>query len=127
MNFAVTTLPNPSATQAAASSTASSATSGSAADPQHRKLTDAAQQFEGMMLQELLKPMREHSFGSGDSDNSPSDDPDSSGFADTLSSYGSESLATAISRGGGFGIAKQVVQQVEKQHGTHAQPPVTTR
>lgn len=123
MNFALSALPNSSATQAAASSAASGTTS----DSQHRKLTDAAQQFEGMMLQELLKPMREHSFGSGDSDNSSSDDPDSSGFADTLSSFGSESLATAISRGGGFGIAKQVVQQVEKQHGTHADPPVTAR
>jgi peptidoglycan hydrolase FlgJ len=127
MNFAVTALPSSSATQAAASSAASSPASGTTADAQHRKLTDAAQQFEGMMLQELLKPMREHSFGSGDSDNSSTDDPDSSGFADTLSSFGSESLATAISRGGGFGIAKQVVQQVEKQRGTHAPPPVTTR
>jgi len=78
-----------------------------------------------MLLQELLKPMREHSFGSGDTDTSSSDDPDSSGFADTLSSFGSESLATAISRSGGLGIAKLVVQQVEKQHGTHANPPVT--
>lgn len=106
--------------QAAASASATSAT-----NPQHRKLADAAQQFEGMLLQELLKPMREHSFGSGDSDNSSSDDPDSSGFADTLSSFGSESLATAISRAGGLGIAKQVIQQVEKQHGTPVNPLVT--
>jgi Rod binding domain-containing protein len=126
MNFALNTIASASSTQAAAS------TAAGASDAQHRKLTDAAQQFEGMLLQELLKPMREHSFGSGDSDNSSSDDPDSSGFADTLSSFGSESLAAAISRAGGLGIAKQVVQQVEskhgqveKQHGTHANTSVT--
>ena len=90
-------------------------------DLRHRKLTDAAQQFEGMLLQELLKPMREHSFGSGDTDNSLADDPDSSGFADTLSSFGAESLATAISRSGGLGIAKQVVRQVEGERRAHAQ------
>jgi Rod binding domain-containing protein len=121
MNFALTSRPALSANQATASSA-----SASSSDPQHRKLTDAAQQFEGMLLQELLKPMREHSFGSGDSESSSSDDPDSSGFADTLSSFGSESLATAISRSGGLGIAKLVVQQVDKQRGTHANPPVTT-
>lgn len=111
MNFSLTSVSNSSAAQATASAGAS-ASSTTAADPQQRKLTDAAQQFEGMLLQELLKPMREHSFGSGDTDNS-SDDADSSGFADTLSSFGSESLATAISRSGGLGIAKMVVRQVE--------------
>ena len=35
------------------------ATAGAA---EHRKLTDAAQQFEGMLLQEMLKPMKEHGF-----------------------------------------------------------------
>jgi Rod binding domain-containing protein len=118
MNFALNSFSGVTAGTAASSAP-------SATDAQHRKLTDAAQQFEGMLLQELLKPMREHSFGSGDSDSS-ADDPDSSGFADTLSSFGSESLATALSRSGGLGIAKLVVQQVEKQHGTGVSPPVTT-
>jgi len=106
VNFALSSLANPSVAQ-------TSGAANSATDPQRRKLTDAAQQFEGMLLQELLKPMREHSFGSGDTDNSSSDDSDSSGFADTLSSFGAESLATAISRSGGLGIATKVIQQIE--------------
>jgi flagellar protein FlgJ len=78
---------------------------------EHRKLTDAAQQFEGMLLQEMLKPMKEHGFCAGDGDGD--DDDGGHGFADTLSSYGTEAMATAIAKGGGLGIAKQVVAQVE--------------
>ena len=78
---------------------------------EHRKLADAAQQFEGMLLQEMLKPMREHEFcpsRSGDSDPS-----DSGG--DTLSSFGTEVMATAIAKAGGMGIAKRIVAQVEDE------------
>jgi flagellar protein FlgJ len=83
-----------------------------AAAIQHRKLTDSAQQFEGMLLQEMLKPMKEHGFAQEGADGV--DDKDSSsGYGDTLSSFGSETLATAISKGGGLGIAKRVVEQVE--------------
>jgi flagellar protein FlgJ len=100
MNFAIPAVspaPTASATTAAAAL-------------QHRKLTDAAQQFEGMLLQEMLKPMKEHGFAQEEAD----DDKDSgSGYGDTLSSFGSETLATAIAKGGGLGIAKRVVEQVE--------------
>ena len=82
----------------------------------HHKLTEAAQQFEGMLLQEMLKPMREHGFGQGDEENRE----DGSGFGDTLSSYGTEAVATAISKGGGLGIAKRVIQQVEGEQTSHA-------
>jgi len=54
MNFAISaagTVPLAIATQPATASAA-----------EHRKLTDAAQQFEGMLLQEMLKPMKEHGF-----------------------------------------------------------------
>jgi flagellar protein FlgJ len=74
------------------------------------KLTDAAQQFEATMLQELLKPMQhgQSSWGSdGESDDSSTD---------TISSFGTEALAKAISRGGGFGIAKQIVSKVTLEH-----------
>jgi Rod binding domain-containing protein len=75
------------------------------------KLVNAAQQFESMMLQEMLKPMRsgEDSWG-GDSDKS------SDSSMDTISSFGTEAVATAISKGGGLGIARQVIQQVTKEH-----------
>jgi flagellar protein FlgJ len=70
------------------------------------KLVDAAQQFEATMLQELLKPMQhgQDSWGGYEkSDDSASD---------TISSFGTESVAKAISKGGGFGIAKQIVSKV---------------
>jgi hypothetical protein len=35
---------------------------------------------------------------------------------DTISSYGTEAMATAISKGGGLGIARQVIQQVTLEH-----------
>jgi|SRR6202046_2294324 peptidoglycan hydrolase FlgJ len=74
------------------------------------KLVDAAQQFEASMLQELLKPMRsgEDSWGG--------DEKNEDGASDTISSYGTEAMAKAISKGGGFGIAKQVIAQVTLEH-----------
>ena len=86
---------------------------------QHHKLTDAAQEFEGMLLQEMLKPMKEHGFCEGDGEDG-SDDKDSSGFGDTLSSFGTEAMATAIARDGGLGIAKRVVEQVEGEKAAHS-------
>ena len=76
---------------------------------EHSRLVDAAQQFEGLMLQEMLKPLQssENKWDSGDNDADKS--------MDTLSSYGIEAVATAISKGGGLGIAKRVVQQVNHE------------
>jgi flagellar protein FlgJ len=80
---------------------------------EHRKLTDAAQQFEGMLLQEMLKPMKEHGFCQDEDETDNDSKDEGSGFGDTLSSYGTEAVATAIAKGGGLGIAKRVVAQVE--------------
>jgi flagellar protein FlgJ len=75
------------------------------------KLVDAAQQFEAMMLQEMLKPMR------GGKDSWDGDDKsDSDSASDTISSFGTEAFAKAISKGGGFGIARQVISQVKLEH-----------
>jgi flagellar protein FlgJ len=74
------------------------------------KLVDAAQQFEATMLQELLKPMQhgQNSWGGElKSDDSASD---------TISNFGSEAVAKAISKGGGFGIAKQIISKVTLEH-----------
>lgn len=80
----------------------------------HMKLQDAAERFEGMMLQELLKPMQQGKegsfgessggFGSGDADRDDS--------LDTFSSFGTEAVANAIAKDGGVGIAKQVMREV---------------
>jgi peptidoglycan hydrolase FlgJ len=74
------------------------------------KLTDAAQQFEAMMLQEMLKPMR------GQQDSWGGEEKDGDSASDTISSFGTEAFAKAISRGGGFGLAKQVISQVNREH-----------
>jgi flagellar protein FlgJ len=74
------------------------------------KLVDAAQQFEATMLQELLKPMQhgQNSWG-GEEENNDS-------ASDTISSFGTEAIAKAIAKGGGFGIAKQIVSKVTLEH-----------
>ena len=75
------------------------------------KLVTAAQQFESMLLQEMLKPMRsgEDSWGGDDEKSSDSS-------MDTISGFGTEAVATAISKGGGLGIARQVFKQVTQEH-----------
>jgi peptidoglycan hydrolase FlgJ len=74
------------------------------------KLVDAAQQFEATMLQELLKPMQhgQDSWGGEDKNDDSA--------SDTISSFGTEAIAKAISKGGGFGIAKQIVSKVTLEH-----------
>jgi flagellar protein FlgJ len=108
MNFSI------AGTAAAAQTTPTTA----AAALQHRKLTEAAQQFEGMLLQEMLKPMKEHGFCQEDAEDDDGKE-GNSGFGDTLSSFGTETMATAIAKGGGLGIAKRVVEQVEGEKAAH--------
>src|ERR1700722_15182710 len=74
------------------------------------KLVDAAQQFEATMLQELLKPMQHGQSSWGGEEKS--DD----SVSETISSFGTEAIAKAISKGGGFGIAKQIVSKVTLEH-----------
>jgi peptidoglycan hydrolase FlgJ len=102
MNFAIASPAVPAVSTVPSASTA-------ADKLQHKKLVAAAQQFEGMLMQELLKPMKEHGFSQDEEDSKD----EGSGFGDTLSSYGTETMATAIAKGGGLGIAKRVVEQVE--------------
>src|SRR5437588_13118905 len=74
------------------------------------KLVDAAQQFEATMLQELLKPMQHGQSswgGEGKSDDTASD---------SISSFGIDAIAKAIAKGGGFGIAKQIVSKIGLEH-----------
>ena len=79
---------------------------------QHRKLTDAAQQFEGMFLQQMLKPMSTMSKEDGDDSD---DGDDKAGDTSTYQSLSVEALAKAISAAGGLGIASNIVSSVEKE------------
>lgn len=80
---------------------------------QRAKLTDAAQQFEGMMLQEMLKPLQ---TGKDDWSGDKSSDDEPGGGSDTISSFGVEAVAKAISKSGGLGIARQIIRQVTAEH-----------
>jgi flagellar protein FlgJ len=75
---------------------------------QHAKLVDAAQQFEGVLLQEMLKGMQ----SGKDGEDGDSSDDGSDGSNDTLGSFGTEAVANAIAKGGGIGVARQVVAKV---------------
>ncbi len=92
-----------------------------AAQQKMARLTDAAQKFEGMLMQEMLKPLEKSQSGGmwgGDQD------PDRDRSLDTMSSFGTEAVANALAKHGGMGIAKRVVEQVtrldEQMHGQAA-------
>ena len=77
---------------------------------QHVRLVDAAQQFEAMMMQEMMKSMQS-------SENEwEGDDEGSDKSMETMSIYGVEAVAKAISKSGGLGIARTVIRQVEAEH-----------
>lgn len=80
------------------------------AEAQRRaKLADAAEQFEAMMMQELLKPFSASHDGWG------GDAQDADAGADTMNSFGTEAVAKAIAKNGGLGIARQVIRQVTRE------------
>jgi Rod binding domain-containing protein len=74
------------------------------------KLAEAAQQFEAMMLNELLKPMH---FGAGVDEGA---EEGSGGAADTIRGMGTDALGKALSAHGGMGVARQIVKQVTAAH-----------
>ena len=79
---------------------------GASFDRQTAKLKDGAQQFEAMMLGEMLKPLH---FGGAEDPDGDKDDDKAGG---TIESFGTEALTKAIAGGGGFGIARQILRQV---------------
>src|SRR5258705_9382849 len=83
------------------------------------RLVDAAQQFEATMLQQLLKPMQygQSSWGGEEKNDDTA--------SDTISSFGTEAIAKAISRGGGFGIAKQIVSKVKLEHQRNSEKKIS--
>jgi len=83
---------------------------GDAGDPvtPSPRLEKASHQFEASMLQELLKPMQEHS-GFSDKDD---DDDNSADSNSSLLEYGTEVMARALSERGGLGISKMVLAKL---------------
>jgi Rod binding domain-containing protein len=87
------------------------ASRGETTDVPSPRLVKAAHEFEGQMMQELLKPLT-------DSDGLTAEDGDSGeGSAGALGSFASEALGQALSRHGGLGIADRVLKELGHTEG----------
>jgi flagellar protein FlgJ len=81
----------------------------SAIDQQRQaKLVDGAEKFEAMLLQEMLKPFQ---FGEA-----PGADESTGGANETIRSMGVQAVAEGIAKGGGFGLSRQIIRQVNAEH-----------
>ena len=82
------------------------------------RLAHAAHQFEAMMMKELLAPLsRTSSLG---------DEGDGEGTG-VLGEFASESVAGALSAGGGLGIAERIVHSLSRFGNIPAKPGVMTQ
>jgi flagellar protein FlgJ len=71
----------------------------------HAKLVKAAQQFEAVMLGELMKPLGKNNAIGGSDDEQGSN---------ALQGYSVEAMAGAMARSGALGFANRIVASVEK-------------
>jgi Rod binding domain-containing protein len=71
------------------------------------RLVQAAHEFEGQMMKELLKPIAEDTGLNGD-------DAGGSNGAGVLSEFAGEALGQALSQRGGFGIADRIIAQLSR-------------
>lgn len=70
----------------------------------HTKLVQAAQQFEAVMLGELMKPLSKGTAIGDDAEEAS---------ANPMQSYGMEAMAGALARSGALGFASKMVHSVE--------------
>ena len=82
---------------------------GQAAKDSPERIRQAAHDFEGLLLAQMLKSARESGGGSLSGDDDESEDANSS-----LIELGEQQFARALSAGGGLGIAKMVVAGLTK-------------
>jgi Rod binding domain-containing protein len=79
------------------------------------RLVRAAHEFEGQMMQELLKPMTH-----GDALTGTGEDKDSGeGSGGALSEFASEALGQSLSQRGGLGIAHRIIQELSHSGNQH--------
>ena len=83
---------------------------------QQAKLVKGAHEFEAMLLNEMLKPLK---FGQAESVEEGADET-GGGQSDTIRGFATEALSKAIAEHGGFGLAKQIVRQVTAEHAAKA-------
>lgn len=72
-----------------------------------RRLRNAAQEFEGQMMKEILMPLTEDMAKEGSDDTGM-------GANGALTEFATESLGRALSTHGGLGIAKEVLKSVSQ-------------
>jgi Rod binding domain-containing protein len=83
------------------------------------RLVRAAHEFEGQMMQELLKPMT-HGDALTGTDQDPDQDEDSgAGSGGSLSEFASEALGQSLSQRGGLGIANRIIQDLSHKGNQH--------
>jgi Rod binding domain-containing protein len=81
----------------------------------HTKLVQAAQQFEAVMMGELMKPLGSGAAIGEDADESSSN---------PMQSYGVQAMAGALARSGALGFASKMVKAVEShEHKDISQTP----
>ena len=81
------------------------AASGSAETPAHRKLVKAAQEFEGILISQLLGDFKGGLSAPGEES--------SLAASDSLNSLAIQSLSEALARRGGLGIGRLLIHQLE--------------
>lgn len=95
---------------------------GHAGDAPQPRLVQAAHEFEGQMMKELLKPMTGGDALTGAEDG----DSDSGGGSEgALGEFASEALGKALSQRGGFGIADKIVRDLSQSSHRHGDVKVT--
>ena len=72
------------------------------------RLVRAAHEFEGQMMQQLLKPMTHGDALTG----TDADEDSGAGSGGALGEFASEALGQSLSERGGLGIAKQIIQEL---------------
>lgn len=89
------------------------------------RLKSAAHEFEASLMQEFLKPLQHDPlFAPDKADASADTDSDADqGSAGALMSFGSQSMAKAISERGGFGIASKILDHFKTE--ARSAPPAS--
>jgi Rod binding domain-containing protein len=72
------------------------------------RLAKAAHEFEGQLMQELLKPMTNSDALTGEDSDGDSD----AGSGGALGDFATEALGQALSQHGGFGIANRILKEL---------------
>ncbi len=82
-------------------------TLGTADAARHNKLVHAAEQFEAVLLGELMKPLSSNAaIGEGSED----------AASNPMQGFAVESMAGAMARSGALGLAEKMVAAVEKRN-----------